>query len=134
MPRALEWARVTVLGVAAVVGCAGGPPPVAMQKSKASRADADPAPRQVASSTAQRTGRERPPTDVEVPGAADGDERTIRALEKSASLYRQFIERAGDDPEYAEAVERSRERLEDIRDTLEFVRRGIHERRRQPQR
>jgi hypothetical protein len=65
--------------------------------------------------------------------APEGDERTIRELENSAALFRQFLQKAGDDPRYAEAVERSRERLEDIRVTIEFMRRGIEERRRHDQ-
>ncbi len=41
-------------------------------------------------------------------------------LEKASKLYAEFIERASKDPAYAEAVERARERREDIEATLEF--------------
>ena len=49
-------------------------------------------------------------------------QRQVAALERSVLLYREFIERAGDDPRYAEAVKRSRERIRDATDTLLFLR------------
>ena len=49
-------------------------------------------------------------------------DRQIAALEHAILLYRQFLERAGDDPQYAEAAKRSRERIEDARATLTFLR------------
>jgi len=47
--------------------------------------------------------------------------RQVTALERSIELYGQFIARAGDDPRYAEAVERSRGRIEDARTTICFL-------------
>src|SRR5262245_61248644 len=38
--------------------------------------------------------------------------RQVTALERSIELYEAFIVRAGDDPRYAEAVRRSRGRIE----------------------
>lgn len=49
-------------------------------------------------------------------------DRQIAALEQAIRLYQQFLERAGDDPHYAEAARRSRERIEDARTTLIFLR------------
>jgi len=49
-------------------------------------------------------------------------DRQIAALEQAIVLYRQFLERAGDDPHYAEAAKRSRERIEDAKETLIFLR------------
>ena len=49
-------------------------------------------------------------------------DRQIAALERAVVLYREFIERAGDDPIYAEAVKRSRERIRDISDAVPFLR------------
>lgn len=52
-------------------------------------------------------------------------ERQIAALERAVVLYREFIERAGDDPVYAEAVKRSRERIRDISDAVPFLRENM---------
>ena len=59
--------------------------------------------------------------------AEEGEERfsvdrQIAALERAVVLYREFIERAGDDPIYAEAVKRSRERIRDLSDAVPFLR------------
>jgi len=47
--------------------------------------------------------------------------RQIAALERSIELYQMFIERAGDDPRFAEAVRRSRGRIDDARVTICFL-------------
>ena len=51
-------------------------------------------------------------------------DRQIAALSRAILLYEQFIDRAGDDPRYAEAVKRSRERIADAKATLGFLREG----------
>jgi hypothetical protein len=48
-------------------------------------------------------------------------QRQVTALERAIELYQTFIERAGDDPRYAEAVRRSRGRIEDARLTICFL-------------
>ena len=51
-------------------------------------------------------------------------DRQIAALSRAILLYEQFIDRAGDDPRYAEAVRRSRDRIVDAKATLAFLREG----------
>jgi Flp pilus assembly protein TadD len=53
------------------------------------------------------------------PGAA-----AIPLLEKSAQQYRDFVAKAADGPEFADAVKRSKERSTDIDDTIKFIREG----------
>ena len=48
----------------------------------------------------------------------------IANAERAIGEYTEFIARAGSNPEYAAAVKRSREKIEDLRDTLSFVRAG----------
>ncbi len=62
--------------------------------------------------------------------ASAEDERVIGELEKALALYQRFIETAGNDEHYAQAVQRSRERMVDIRETIDFMRRGMLERER----
>lgn len=47
--------------------------------------------------------------------------RQVAALERSIELYEAFIERAGDDPGYAEAVRRSHDRITDAKHTICFL-------------
>ncbi len=48
----------------------------------------------------------------------------IKFLDKAADIYGQFINKAGTDPQFAEAVKRSKEREQDIRDTVKFIKEG----------
>lgn len=48
----------------------------------------------------------------------------VPLLEKSTQQYRDFIAKAGDAPEFAEAVKRSKERVQDIEDTIKFIKEG----------
>ena len=96
--------------------------------------------RQVPAQTAGNASATHPATE---PGAAplrpmpseprslafdDPDERTIRDLRQAKGLFETFIAKAGDDPKYVEAVQRSRERIEDIRVEIAFLEQGIAER------
>lgn len=58
----------------------------------------------------------------------DPDAHAIAELESALSLHQQFLERAGGDERYADAAQRSRERIADIRETLSFLRQGQAER------
>jgi hypothetical protein len=49
-------------------------------------------------------------------------------LVKAQHLLEEFIARAGDDPEFAEAVARSRERIADIQQIRDFWEQGRRER------
>ncbi len=59
----------------------------------------------------------------------DPDEQTIRDLRQAASLFESFIAKADGDPKYADAVARSRERIDDIRVEIRFLADGIAARR-----
>lgn len=48
----------------------------------------------------------------------------VPALEKAAQQYTAFIEKAGDDPVFVQAVKRSKERSQDISDTITFIKEG----------
>lgn len=56
---------------------------------------------------------------------AKGDEESaIPMLEKAANIYEDFVRKAGSDSAYAEAVKRSKDRVQDIRDTVQFIKDG----------
>jgi hypothetical protein len=59
----------------------------------------------------------------------DPDEKAIRELRQAAELFETFIAKAGTDPKYADAVQRSRDRVDDIQREIEFLSEGIKERR-----
>jgi tetratricopeptide (TPR) repeat protein len=48
----------------------------------------------------------------------------IPQLEKAAQQYRDFVAKAGDGPEFTDAVKRSKERSTDIDDTIKFIKEG----------
>ena len=51
-------------------------------------------------------------------------EKAVPVLEKAAEQYRDFVNKAGDEPVFAQAVKRSKERIQDIEDTIKFLRDG----------
>nr|MDQ2645014.1 hypothetical protein [Myxococcota bacterium] len=51
-------------------------------------------------------------------------DKSIPILEKAAAQYRDFVSKAGDEPVFAAAVKRSKERVEDIEQTIKFIREG----------
>ena len=59
--------------------------------------------------------------------AKGSQEKAIPALEQAAKIYQQFIAKAGNDPAFAEAVKRSKERTQDINDMVKFIKEGIEE-------
>lgn len=58
----------------------------------------------------------------------DPDERAIVELRRASELFATFVAKAGDSPEFADAVRRSKERMADIRATLPFLEAGLRER------
>jgi hypothetical protein len=54
----------------------------------------------------------------------DGDRVFIENAERAIGEYSEFIARAGEREEYASAVKRSREQIQDLRDAIIFVRAG----------
>jgi tetratricopeptide (TPR) repeat protein len=53
--------------------------------------------------------------------AGGGKDKTIAALTAAKGIFQQFVDKASDKPEYAGAVKRSKERIEDIDKTVEFL-------------
>ncbi|GMV16025.1 MAG: hypothetical protein HS104_06675 [Polyangiaceae bacterium] len=52
------------------------------------------------------------------------EKETIPMFEKAAATYKQFIDKAGSAPEFADAVKRAKERTQDIEDTVKFIKEG----------
>ena len=50
--------------------------------------------------------------------------KATNQLEKASRQYREFIGKAGSDKEFAEAVKRSKDRIQDIDDMVKFIREG----------
>jgi tetratricopeptide (TPR) repeat protein len=48
----------------------------------------------------------------------------VPMLEKASQQYTAFVEKAGDDPVFAQAVKRSKDRSQDIQDTIKFIKEG----------
>jgi len=48
----------------------------------------------------------------------------VPTLKKAADQYRAFIDKAGSDPAFAAAVKRSKDRSQDIADTVKFIEEG----------
>ncbi|HEV8246612.1 MAG TPA: hypothetical protein VGP93_12625 [Polyangiaceae bacterium] len=113
------------VGTALLSSCSQTPQPVS-QAQPAPRA-ARPPPAHLAATNALP-----PPPSASAPeqprSASAEDQRVIAELAKAFGLYQQFIDKAGSDEAYAQAVTRSKERMEDIRSTLIFLRQGIAER------
>ena len=53
--------------------------------------------------------------------AQRGTSEPIRRLEQARAAFMRFVEKAGDDPRYADAVAKAREHLEDLTDAGPFV-------------
>jgi tetratricopeptide (TPR) repeat protein len=51
-------------------------------------------------------------------------EKPIPIFEKASQQYQDFVRKAGDDPAFAPAVKRSKERIKDIEDTVKFIKEG----------
>ena len=77
---------------------------------------------------ATNDGARSPRVPLEYPVESDGDRVFIENAERAIAEYSQFIARAGESEEYAAAVKRSREQIEDLRAALVFVRAGAEQR------
>jgi hypothetical protein len=55
----------------------------------------------------------------------DDDERALLELKRAASQLRQFLSKAGEQPEYEESVHRARERLDELEETIVAVEGGL---------
>ncbi|HMI88239.1 MAG TPA: hypothetical protein VK550_29345 [Polyangiaceae bacterium] len=56
--------------------------------------------------------------------AKGGGANAVPMLEQAAGIFDAFIQKAGSGPEFAVAVKRSKDRAQDIRDTVKFVKEG----------
>jgi tetratricopeptide (TPR) repeat protein len=56
--------------------------------------------------------------------AKGGGNNAVPALEQAASIFDSFVQKAGNNPEFAVAVKRSKERSQDIRDMVKFIKEG----------
>lgn len=72
----------------------------------------------------EASAKPRPRTNELASPGVDGRfavAQQVAALERSIELYQAFIDRAGDEPQFAEAVRRSQGRIEDARLTICFL-------------
>lgn len=120
---------ICVVGLLGLLGCASGgnreaarariPAPALAGPRSGSETPLAPAP---SSPTAQAGA------SLEYRDESESDRVFIENAERAIREYSQFLSRAGDSPEYAEAVKRSRAQIDDLRDTLIFVRAGAAQR------
>ena len=124
--------RVCLVGVVFLAACSGSalPPQPARVGSTAPRPAASAASAPLAQRSASESERsaEPPRAPAEASEEASSDQAFLDNTRRTVALYREFIERAGNDEQYAEAVKRSRERIRDLEDASVFVRSGMAER------
>jgi len=89
---------------------------------RAAAATVTPAPR--AQQRAPVAENETAPAPLEYRDGHESDRVFIENAERAIGEYSEFIARAGDSEQYAPAVKRSREQIEDLRAALAFVRAG----------
>jgi hypothetical protein len=125
-------AFVAIEGLSAAAGCAGAAP--APTKSAAGvgsmRATA---PVATAAAAAPETGAATPReilaqaerAEAAQLGASRGEQfevdRQVAVLQQAVLLYKQFLERAEGRPELEPAVRKSRERIADVQQTIDFL-------------
>jgi tetratricopeptide (TPR) repeat protein len=56
--------------------------------------------------------------------AKGGGANAVPMLEQAATIFENFVSKAGSAPEFAVAVKRSKDRAQDIRDTVKFIKEG----------
>jgi len=120
---------IYVLGLLGLLGCASGGTRQGARASIPAPALAGPrsgsdAPRAPAPSLPSA----RASASIGYHDESESDRVFIENAERAIREYSQFLSRAGDSPEYAEAVKRSRAQIDDLRDTLIFVRAGAAQR------
>jgi len=118
--------RWTIVGasVCFAAGCAHGSTEAKLAEAHETANSARPAPSGAGKAPALLS-EGRGPTNVVSSPAPDARfevTRQVTALERAIELYEMFIERAGDDPRFEEAVRRSHGRIEDAKLTICFLR------------
>ena len=117
--------RWTIAGasVCFAAGCAHGSTKTKLTEAHETSRSSQPAPTAAGKAMPRLAEKRRPMQDVAP--SLDGQfevTRQVAALERSIELYEMFIERAGDDPRFDEAIRRSRGRIEDAQLTICFLR------------
>lgn len=114
--------KIYLLGLLAVSACSGG------AGTGAARA-ATPVVRAQATLPVAQVGENRAASaPLEYSAQAESDRVFIENAERAIGQYSEFLARAGEREEYAQAVKRSREQIEDLRAAIVFVRSGAQER------
>lgn len=123
-----------VIGVclSVIVGCAAAPPPkpalgskpaILAAPSRGATPESDPEAEDVPPerAVAEADGIYR--DQLAVPGRDPrfSTDRQVAALKRAIALYEMFLARAGDDPRYEDAAKRSRDRIVDARETIDFL-------------
>lgn len=119
MPRQFWFSCGTVL----VVGCGGAPAAVSTRAGNLVALTRTTRPSRPATA-AVATSRPSP----SAPSIADPDERAVAELRRASALFETFVAKAGNEPRFADAVRRSKARMEDIQATLAFLEEGLRER------
>ena len=128
MNRFARWTSILVLSA----GCAAharesapsasaAPAPARLQ---AETADAEPVPPETARPPAEQLDQADRLYNEQLSMAVRDDryvDRQVAAITHAIRLYEQFISRAGNDERYRDAVRRSRERIKDARETIDFL-------------
>lgn len=107
---------VAFVTLGSVAGCATAPEPPA-QSAEPRGLDRSQAPRPLA----RADELYHDPVATGDGESSSSTERQVAELRRAIVLHQQFIERAEADSHFAEAVKRSRDRIEDARATIEFL-------------
>ncbi|HEY0465329.1 MAG TPA: hypothetical protein VGC79_14040 [Polyangiaceae bacterium] len=111
--------KIYCLALLSTVACSGGGTGVAARS-----ATVQPAPRAETRSTLAQNETAAKSTPLEYHDENERDRVFIENAERAIGEYSEFIARAGDSEEYAPAVKRSREQIEDLKLAIDFVRGG----------
>ncbi len=109
--------RIVLVGVLGWCACAG-------PQQTARFAPREAAPITRASSPLRAKQDAAPPASAE---PSDSARNFLVNAERAIGEYREFMARAGNDPQYAAAVKRSGEQIEDLQTAMIFVRAGMNE-------
>jgi len=109
MNRVHPYAGLTALAL--IAGCA-----VTQPKEPSAAGQAAPQAAPISASARELKYPEEPAEVATTKGAEQ-----VAALKLAAAQYRTFIQRAAGDPKLSEAVERARQRVEDINATIAFL-------------
>ncbi|HEX2672826.1 MAG TPA: hypothetical protein VHM25_18205 [Polyangiaceae bacterium] len=121
------WGFIVICGCSGATGAASAPAATARLAGPRS----GPEVATVTSAPASPSGsgsRSASSSRLEYHDETEADRRFIENAERAIGEYSAFIARAGDSAEYAPAVKRSREQIEDLQQAIIFVRAGAAQR------